>query len=249
MKSSSDSGYVSLLVTNMMDDGFPQSTKGSLDDGQDEGPIGWCDALFEDEDAIDLVAELNCPIATYVESRDPYDTHEDAPLEKPPPVSEDSPLQRRPSFPRKLVSALRRKLRRTKIHQKQPQKEAPKTTTPPPPRKLLKVSSTAPPLRINIDELQRSRAHEPPPRQDSAPLAVAVPPPISPTYDQMMRANSPRTALSMWLNERNLSEYEAILTEMGVRKLRDLVYLTDEDLTNMKVDPSKRAFFQVQVIA
>jgi len=65
----------------------------------------------------------------------------------------------------------------------------------------------------------------------------------------MMRANSPRTALSMWLNERNLSEYEAILTEMGVRKLRDLVYLTDEDLTNMKVDPSKRAFFQVQVIA
>lgn len=58
-----------------------------------------------------------------------------------------------------------------------------------------------------------------------------------------------QTPIGRWLAARNLQRYEAGLARMGVKRVADLVYLTDEDMDNLNVDPESRMHFYVRVIA
>lgn len=75
------------------------------------------------------------------------------------------------------------------------------------------------------------------------------------TYDQKLAEEEARmqgasqTPIGRWLAARNLQRYEAGLARMGVKRVADLVYLTDEDMDNLNVDPESRMHFYVRVIA
>ena len=226
-------------------------------------PDDWYDAFSDDDmrDSVDVLEELEWPLGILV------DIDEPAPL--PPPSmdafsddgrEDDPPRRMVPETPRRSsflgrVTTLRRKLTKRS-------RTVVPTEPPPRPKPIVIVPEMTEGLEDDVDDA--------PPRIVSAPRTTvsrnfgiqqkrsrSMPPllqPVSPTYDQYLVQhdrimNDARTPLSRWLADRSLSQYEPKLTDMGVRKLRDLAYLTDEDLLHMNVLPSQRLHFQVHVVA
>ena len=71
------------------------------------------------------------------------------------------------------------------------------------------------------------------------------------SYDEVIRKTTPqkpRTPIEIWLAARDLSEYAPALADMGVKRVSDLVFLTDDDMKVLKVDPSSRLHFHVRVV-
>lgn len=58
-----------------------------------------------------------------------------------------------------------------------------------------------------------------------------------------------QTPIGRWLAARNLERYEMGLQKLGIKKIADLVYLTDDDMDNLGVDNESRMHFYVRVIA
>lgn len=87
------------------------------------------------------------------------------------------------------------------------------------------------------------------PREDRAAEEPLDTP--STTYSEMMEWSkpTPRTPLATWLAARDLEHYEAPLARMGVKRLADLAYITDEDLINMNMSDEARAHFHINVVA
>lgn len=76
-----------------------------------------------------------------------------------------------------------------------------------------------------------------------------------PTYDEHL-ANAEehaktngngRTPFGRWLADRNLQRFEEPLAKLGVCRVADLVYLTDEDMDHLNVDAKSRMQFYVRV--
>lgn len=86
------------------------------------------------------------------------------------------------------------------------------------------------------------------PAFDSATTTAAT---TTTTYQEMMEsaAVSPKTPLSLWLETRRLEKFETPLSLMGVRRLADLAYLTEDDLISMEMDAASRSNFHFSVIA
>lgn len=76
-----------------------------------------------------------------------------------------------------------------------------------------------------------------------------------PTYDEHLataeehaKSNGQKTTpFGRWLADRNLERFEGPLAKLGVYRVADLVYLTDEDMDTLNVDPKSRMQFYVRV--
>lgn len=130
-----------------------------------------------------------------------------------------------------LVHKLRRRLpfKKKKVRPRPPPIEEP----PPPPVKAIDFQVSDDPVEPPTVQSE--------PSEDTAPWT---------TYSDMVdRQRTPMTPLSFWLAERKLEKYEPALSRMGVRRLSDLAYITDDDLANLNVDVASRSYFQVHVVA
>lgn len=85
----------------------------------------------------------------------------------------------------------------------------------------------------------------------SASAVCAEHSPTSTTYCEMMQNSTcaPVTPLSMWLAARNLLRFEPPLARIGVKRLADLAYVTEDDLINMNMSADARSHFHVHVVA
>lgn len=101
------------------------------------------------------------------------------------------------------------------------------------------------PQRVQAEEIRSLQ-------QSAAALAVcAEHSPTSTTYCEMMQNSTcaPVTPLSMWLAARNLLRFEPPLARIGVKRLADLAYVTEDDLINMNMSADARSHFHVHVVA
>ena len=73
----------------------------------------------------------------------------------------------------------------------------------------------------------------------------------SKTYDQVTRPSKrgtpPDTPLKAWLAARNLEIYAEPLAKIGCKRVSDLVFLTDDDMQLLNVEPHARVHFHIQV--
>lgn len=149
------------------------------------------------------------------------------------------PQQDEPIVKPTLVHKLRRRLpfKKKKVRPRPP----PIAEPPPPP----------PPPPPVVKAIDFSTLHDPPsPMSLAPPSTQSEPSDTCTTYSDMVdRQHSPMTPLSFWLAERKLEKYEPALSRMGVRRLSDLAYITDDDLANLNVDVASRSYFQVHVVA
>lgn len=67
--------------------------------------------------------------------------------------------------------------------------------------------------------------------------------------EKELAAGGPKTPIGRWLAARNLERFENGLAKMGVKRISDLVYLTDEDMRALQVDDEARVHFHVRVVA
>lgn len=76
------------------------------------------------------------------------------------------------------------------------------------------------------------------------------------TYDEHLASaneeefrihGSATSPFGRWLKARNLESYEGPLAQLGVHRVADLVYLTDEDMDRLNVDQEARMQFYVRV--
>mmetsp|Transcript_9626 Transcript_9626/g.13340 ORF Transcript_9626/g.13340 Transcript_9626/m.13340 type:complete len:282 (+) Transcript_9626:150-995(+) len=83
----------------------------------------------------------------------------------------------------------------------------------------------------------------------------------SKTYDQHLQESSSssttskslpskkeRSAFKAWLAARSLLQYADSLESVGVRRVADLMYLSDEDLEALAIDYDDRVHFHIQVV-
>lgn len=66
------------------------------------------------------------------------------------------------------------------------------------------------------------------------------------TYQEATKTGE-STALNAWLRERNLESFEISLTQLGVKKLSDLAYVTIDDLEDCGMSQQQKDFFFVKV--
>uniref|UniRef100_A0A7S3NR98 SAM domain-containing protein n=1 Tax=Aureoumbra lagunensis TaxID=44058 RepID=A0A7S3NR98_9STRA len=72
----------------------------------------------------------------------------------------------------------------------------------------------------------------------------------SSTYGEIMHLSpqmSKQTSLSIWLAQRGLQSVEGKLAQLGITRLADLAYLTEDELSSLNLDPEKKLCFHLHL--